>query len=91
MAGAPAEELRLADITSVEGANDFLLDRYIGECAASVAGTLAFGADGTVFAAVGAGGASAEGHSNSVLALDPKTLEVKDRFTQPGADFHRPR
>jgi hypothetical protein len=53
----------------------------------SVAGTLAFGSDGTIYAAIGDGMAAAGGYSNAVVALDPETLRVKDWFTQPGAGF----
>jgi outer membrane protein assembly factor BamB len=54
---------------------------------ASVAGTLAFGSDGTIYAAIGEGRASSGGYSNAVVGLDPQTLHVKDWFTQPGAGF----
>ena len=50
-------------------------------------GRIAFGADGTLFAAVGAGTATADGKSNAIVALDPKTLQLKDWFTQPAATF----
>ena len=43
------------------------------------------GTAGRLFAAVGAG---TGGHSNSVVALDAKTLELKDWITVPGADFN---
>ena len=54
---------------------------------ASIAGTLAFGSDGTIYAAIGDGKASEGGYSNAVVALDPRTLLVKDWFTLPGAGF----
>ena len=62
----------------------------------SVAGTAgpAFGTDGTLYAAVAEGPASADGqaagtnYSSSVVALDPRTLNVKDWFSAPGADFN---
>jgi outer membrane protein assembly factor BamB len=54
----------------------------------SVAGTLAFGADGTVYAAVGEGKvAGADGYADAVVALDPETLKVKDSISLPGAGF----
>jgi outer membrane protein assembly factor BamB len=53
----------------------------------SVVGTLAFGSDGTIYAAIGDGKASDGGYSNAVVALDPRTLRVKDWFTLPGAGF----
>jgi outer membrane protein assembly factor BamB len=54
---------------------------------ASVAGTLAFGSDGTVYAAIGDGRAGDAGYANAVVALDPQTLQVKDWFQHPGAGF----
>jgi hypothetical protein len=54
---------------------------------AGVAGTLAFGSDGTIYAAIGGGKASEGGYSDALVALDPQTLRVKDWFTQPGAGF----
>ena len=63
----------------------------------NVAGTAgpSFGTDGTIFVAVGDGGpsssaatAGAPAYSNSIVALEPRTLKVKDSFTQPGADFN---
>jgi outer membrane protein assembly factor BamB len=53
----------------------------------SVAGTMAFGSDGTVYAAIGEGRAAEGGYSDSIVALDPATLTIKDWFTHPGADF----
>ena len=52
-----------------------------------IVGRVAFGSDGTLFAAVGPGTATGEGKANAVVALDPKTLKLKDWFTQPGAAF----
>jgi hypothetical protein len=53
---------------------------------ASVVGDPAFGPDGTIYVAVGKG-AAGSGYSNAILALTPKTLAVKDLFTDPKADF----
>jgi outer membrane protein assembly factor BamB len=53
----------------------------------SVAGTLAFGTDGTVYAAIGDGRPSEGGYANAVVALDPQTLRLKDWFQHPGAAF----
>jgi len=53
---------------------------------ASVVGDPAFAADGTIFVALGKGPAGAA-HSNAILALEPKTLTIKDWFTDPKADF----
>ena len=52
-----------------------------------VVGAVAFAPDGTLFAAVGAGQTTGEGKANAIVALDPKTLRVKDWFTQPAAEF----
>ena len=43
-----------------------------------------FNSDGVMFVTVGSG---AGGFSDSVVSLDPGTLEVKSEFTQAGADF----
>jgi outer membrane protein assembly factor BamB len=53
----------------------------------SVVGTMAFGGDGAVYAAIGEGRAAEGGYSDSIVALDPATLKIKGWFTQPGADF----
>src|SRR5439155_9055277 len=37
--------------------------------------------------AVGAGTAASGTYANAIVALDPKTLALKDWFTQPTADF----
>jgi hypothetical protein len=52
-----------------------------------VVGAVAFAPDGTLFAAVGAGQATGAGKANAIVALDPKTLQLKDWFTQPAAEF----
>jgi hypothetical protein len=54
---------------------------------------LSMGTDGTIFVAVGDGassgaGAASASYSNSVVSLEPKTLKLKESFTQPGADFN---
>ena len=46
------------------------------------------GTDGTIFVAVGDGATGPSTYSNSIVALEPKTLKLKDSFTQPGADFN---
>ena len=53
----------------------------------SVVGALAFTVDGTLIAAIGPGQTSGDGKANAIVALDPKTLQVKDWFTQPDAEF----
>jgi len=52
-----------------------------------IVGRLSFATDGTVFAAVGPGTATGDGKVNAIVSLDPKTLQVKDWFTQPGIEF----
>jgi hypothetical protein len=52
-----------------------------------IVGRVAFGADGTLFAAVGPGTATGDGKANAIVALDPKTLQLKDWFTASGAEF----
>jgi hypothetical protein len=52
-----------------------------------VVGAVAFTADGTLIAAIGAGQTTGDGKANAIVALDPKTLKVKDWFSQPAADF----
>jgi len=49
----------------------------------SPVGDLAFGTDGTIYAALGPGA----GYGNAVVALDPDTLKLKDWFTAPEAAF----
>ena len=53
----------------------------------SVVGPVAFGTDGTVIVAVGPGQVTGDGKANAIVALDPKTLQIKDWFTQPNAEF----
>jgi len=45
---------------------------------------ISLGTDGTVYAATGSG---KSGHANSIVALEAKTLKVKDWFTTNGAPF----
>jgi hypothetical protein len=52
-----------------------------------VVGAVAFTSTGTLIAAVGPGKTTGDGKSNAIVALDPKTLELKDWFTQPTAEF----
>ena len=53
----------------------------------AVVGAVAFTSDGTLIAAIGPGQASGDGRANAIVALDAKTLQPKDWFTQPGAEF----
>ena len=52
-----------------------------------VVGAVAFTSDGTLIAAIGAGQTTGDGKANAIVALDPKTLQLKDWFTQPTAEF----
>jgi hypothetical protein len=52
-----------------------------------VVGAVAFTSDGTLIASIGAGRVSGAGKSNAIVALDPKTLQLKDWFSDPAADF----
>jgi hypothetical protein len=52
-----------------------------------VVGAIAVTSDGTLIAAVGPGKTTGDGKANAVVALDPKTLQLKDWFTQPTAEF----
>lgn len=50
-------------------------------------GSVAFSTTGTLYAAIGPGTPAAGGYANAIVALDPKTLALKDWFTQPGITF----
>jgi hypothetical protein len=52
-----------------------------------VVGAVAFTTEGTLIAAIGQGSPGGDGKASSIVALDPNTLELKDWFTQPNADF----
>ncbi len=52
-----------------------------------VVGAVAFTPDGTLIAAIGPGQATGDGKANAIVALDPKTLQLKDWFSQPSAEF----
>ena len=53
----------------------------------AVVGAVAFTPDGTLIAAIGPGQAAGDGKANAIVALDPKTLQLKDWFSQPTAEF----
>ena len=54
----------------------------------SVVGAVAFSSDGnTLLAAIGPGSVTGDGKANAIVALDPRTLQLKDWFTQPAAEF----
>ncbi len=52
-----------------------------------VVGAVAFTSEGTLIAAIGSGQTTGDGKANAIVALDAKTLQVKDWFTQPSAEF----
>ncbi len=52
-----------------------------------IVGTVALGSDGTLFAAIGSGKATGDGKANAIVALDPKTLQLKDWFSRSDAAF----
>jgi hypothetical protein len=52
-----------------------------------VVGSVAFTSIGTLIAAIGPGQATGDGKANAIVALDPKTLQLKDWFSQPNAEF----
>lgn len=54
----------------------------------SVVGAVAMSTDGsTLYASIGAGTVTGDGKANAVVALDATTLQLKDWFTQPTAEF----
>ena len=53
----------------------------------AVVGAVAFTPDGTLIAAIGPGQTTGDGKANAIVALDPKTLQLKDWFSQPTAEF----
>ena len=53
----------------------------------SIVGAIAFAPDGTLVAAVGPGQTTGGGKANAIVTLDPKSLQLKDWFTQPNAEF----
>ncbi len=54
----------------------------------SIVGAVAFSSDGnTLLAAIGPGRVTGDGKANAIVALDPRTLQLKDWFTQPTAEF----
>jgi hypothetical protein len=52
-----------------------------------IVGAVALTSDNTLIASIGAGQTSGDGKANAIVALDPKTLTVKDWFTQPTTEF----
>jgi outer membrane protein assembly factor BamB len=52
-----------------------------------ILGPLAVAGDGTIIAAIGPGPVTPGGYANAIVALDPKTLHVKDWFTSPTVEL----
>ena len=50
-------------------------------------GSPVFSSNGTLITAIGPGNVTAGGYANAVVALDPKSLAVRDWFMQPGVQF----
>ena len=53
-------------------------------------GSVAFATNGTAIVAIGPGTVAAGGYANAIVALDPKSLAVKDWFRQPGVELAAP-
>jgi hypothetical protein len=54
---------------------------------AGVVGAVALTMNGTLIAAIGPGQTTGDGKSNAIVALDPKTLQLKDWFAQSSTEF----
>jgi len=52
-----------------------------------IVGSVALGINGMLIAAIGPGPASAGGYANAIVSIDPATMQLKDWFTDPGAEF----
>jgi hypothetical protein len=52
-----------------------------------VVGAVAFTSGGTLIAAIGPGKTTGDGKANAIVALEAKTLRLKDWYTQPDAEF----
>jgi hypothetical protein len=52
-----------------------------------VIGPVAFTTTGTLIAAIGPGQTTSDGKANAIVALDPDTLQLKDWYTHPAAEF----
>jgi hypothetical protein len=53
-------------------------------------GSVAFATNGAAILAIGSGTVTAGGYANAIVALDPKTLALKDWFRAPGVEFAAP-
>lgn len=52
-----------------------------------IVGAVALASDNTLIASIGAGRTTGEAKANAIVALDSKTLKLKDWFTQPTTEF----
>ena len=52
-----------------------------------VVGDVAVTSEGLLMAAIGSGQTTGDGRANAIVSLDPKTLQLKDWFTHPTAEF----
>jgi hypothetical protein len=52
-----------------------------------IVGAVAVTSDNTLIASIGSGRTTGDGKANAIVALDSKTLKVKDWFTQPTTEF----
>jgi hypothetical protein len=52
-----------------------------------IVGSVAIGIDGSLIAAIGPGPASAGGYANAIVSVDPKTMQLKDWFTDSKTEF----
>ena len=52
-----------------------------------IVGAVALPSDNTLIASIGAGRTSGDGKANAIVALDSKTLKLKDWFAQPTTEF----
>jgi outer membrane protein assembly factor BamB len=52
-----------------------------------IVGSIAVGIDGSLIAAIGPGTISAGGYANAIVSVDPKTMQVKDWYTDPRTEF----
>ena len=53
-------------------------------------GSVAFATNGAAILAIGSGTVTAGGYANAIVALDPKTLALKDWFRASGVEFAAP-
>ena len=52
-----------------------------------IVGSVALGLDGSLIAAIGPGAVTSGGYANAIVSVDPKTMQLKDWFTDPRVEF----